>query len=730
MTRFLPLLLAPALLGAAERPRVLMLFSNDRLLPANQKIEQGIRKAFASADGPTRADLFGEFLDAVRFPGPGQEAVMERYLAERHREQPPAACMCIGPQALEFLAERRDSLFPGVPVIVGAVTPPQLDGLPRPDGLAGRPMMWDIRPLLEKLPEIRPQVRRILVVTGAAEFDRTRRLETVDRIEGFRNRFEFEFSDGEDLETLKRRVGRLPEDALVFYLSYFKTPDGRTTVPREIARQLAAASAAPVVCVYDTFLGTGVLGGAVTPFEDEGFALGMIARRILEEGGGAAAGLEEPGTPRLVFDARALDRFGWKKSRLPHGSELRFLEPSLWEQHRTAVLAGGAMLLAQGALIIGLLGARARQRAAEVKQTSSESRFRQVFRGSPVPISIFRQRDGRIVDVNPAWEETMGVRREEAVGRSHTELRFAFEGALEKGIQGYLASGKALRDFEQVIHLPDGGSRRMSVSTELLDLYGEPCFVSMAQDVTDRHEAEEARHQLARASRLGMLGELTASIAHEVNQPLGAILSNTEAAEILMDSPSPPLDEIRAILADIRRDDLRAGEVIRQVRSLVSREEMKREALDPGRVACGVASMVRHDCKRRGITLACDVPENLPRVSAERVQLEQVLLNLLLNAMDAVCETGVDPREIRIHADTTAAGEVRISVSDSGPGIPEEIRDKMFESFFSTKSDGMGLGLALSKSIAESHGGRLVIHGDSASAGACFHLILPACDER
>ena len=724
MRRALLWFLFPAMLCAGEQPRVLLLFSNDRLLPANQEIERGIRSAFEE-DG---AELYGEFLDAVRFPGPEQSATMERYLAERHRDKPLAACVCIGPQALEFLSQRKGTLFHGVPVIVSAVTPPQLASLPSLDGMAGRPMDWNVQPLLETLPEIRPRIRRVLVVTGAADFDKLRENEAKAQVEPYRGRFEFEFSHGESIADLKSRLAKLADDTLVFYISYFKTPDGTTVVPQDVARELAAASRVPVACVYDTYLGTGVLGGPVMPFREEGRFVGNIARQVIAQGGVSGNGMQPAGEPRLVFDERVMKRFGWNPKNVPPGTEIRYHEGTLWENHRLGVLGAGGVVLLQSGLIAGLLAVRSRQRAAERERSSSESRFSRVFRGSPVPISIIRQNDARILDVNPAWEGTMGVSRDQAVGATHAGLGFVFEGSPDGGLSDYLASGRALRDFEQKVQLPDGSSRLVSVSTELIDLHGEPCYVSMAQDVTDRQRAEEARQMLARSSRLGMLGELTASIAHEVNQPLGAILSNTEAAELLMKSDQPPLEEIRAILSDIRRDDLRAGEVIRQVRQMVSSGESKRIPVDMAEVTNGVLAMVRHDCKRRGVHLVSEIAEEPPLVSGERVQLEQVLLNLLLNAMDAVAAPGIQFREVRVSLEALPPDHVSIRVTDTGPGIPEEIRKQVFESFFTTKPDGMGLGLALSRTIAEAHGGSLSAE-DSASSGATIRLILPALHE-
>jgi PAS domain S-box-containing protein len=712
----------------AERPRVLILFSNDRLLPANKEMEDGIRRAFTTDSGEPSADLFGEFLDAVRFPGPDFDATMERFLNDRHQSKPPAVCISIGPQALDFIMRRRDSLFPGIPVIFGAVTPPQLGALPSKHGLAGRPMDWSITPLLDRLPEIRPSIRKILIVTGVSEFDRKRREEATAQIQPFKNRYQFEFSDGEDPEGLMQRCASLPDDTIVFYVTYFATREGRTMVPREMAGRLATASRVPVVGVYDTYIGTGVLGGAVLPFDEEGSEIGKMARRVIEGEEVGEIGILPPGRPRLVFDDRAMKRHGWKRANLPANSELRFREPNLWEAHRTGVLIGSGALALQTALIVSLLAARSRQRLAENERRLSESRFTGVFEGSPVSISIIRQADGRIIDVNPAWERTTGVSRDRAVGQTHIDIGFVFEDSSAERYLEYLASGKPLRDFEQRLRMPSGAIRILSVSTELLNLRGETCYVAMAQDITDRLEMDDARQKLAHASRLGMLGELTASIAHEVNQPLGAILSNAEAAEILMASENPPLDEIRAILADIRTDDLRAGEVISQVRAMIARNEVRMMPLDPSELAKRVVSLIRHDCKRRGISFSCEITGNLPWINGEKVQLEQLLLNLLLNAMEAVVSQ--EPLEKHIHfaVDLTDDQRVGFSVADSGPGIPQEILPRIFDHFFSTKPSGMGLGLALSRSIAEAHAARLTAE-NKPDGGTVFRFVLPLCHE-
>jgi len=703
------------------------LFSNDRLLPANQLMEQGLRRAFEEGDRTTSVDLYAEFLDAVRFPSNNQSAAMEEYLRRRHGDAPPDAWVALGSQALDFLMQHRDTLFPGTPIVVGGIDTEQIASLTDRRGVTGRPMEWSVAPLLERLPEMRPEIRKILLVSGAAEFDRKRHQQALAQAEPFGDRYEIESSQGEPLDDLLERVSKLPKDALVIYLTYFQAQDGRYYVPREVAGQIAGNSSVPVISYYESYVGTGIMGGAVMPFDEEGQAVGTIARRVVEGEDAEAIGILPPGNPRWIIDERAMRRYGWNQSNLPPGTEVRFRKLSLWEEHRTELVIVIAALLLQTGLIIGLLAARARRRRAESEKRMSESRFSKVFSASPVSISLIRQSDRRIVDANPAWERLNGLSRTDALGKTHLELGFGFE---EPGVPQFLeqlASGKPLRDFEQRLRMPNGSSRLLSISAELVNLHGEPCIISMAKDITDIQEAEEARQKLQQASRLGMLGELTASIAHEVNQPLGAILSNADAATMLMELPDPPLDEIREILSDIRRDNMRASEVIRQVRSMVVRGEIERAPLDPGELARRVAAMVRHDCKARSISLTCDVAEDLPQICGEKVRLEQVLLNLLLNAMDALKEVHEEKR-IRLAVALTQDGMVDISVTDSGAGIPPDLMERIFENFFSTKSEGMGLGLALSRSIAEAHGGKLIAR-NADDGGACFHLILPLIHE-
>ena len=364
-----------------------------------------------------------------------------------------------------------------------------------------------------------------------------------------------------------------------------------------------------------------------------------------------------------------------------------------------------------------------RQAIEDLRQ--SEERFAGVFRGSPVAIAIMRQSDGRLVEVNPEWEKFFEIARHEAVGKTPVDLGLVTSRESDLRFREMLAAGEALRGYEQQVLLRNGVTRWMALSSELIQLDGEPCFVVMSRDITEQREAYEARRVIARSSRLALLGELTASIAHEVNQPLGAILANAEAAEILITREGErALPEVRQILADIRRDDLRASEVITRVRALVGKRDTQMEPLDVNDLLESSMRLVVHDVRRRGVVVGRDYALNLPVISGDRVQLEQVLLNLMLNAMDAIKGVSLAHRRVMLRSSRRESGAVEISVEDNGHGIAPEKIDRLFDSFFTTKEGGMGLGLSLVRSIAEAHAGRVTAENNPAG-GATFRLILP-----
>jgi signal transduction histidine kinase len=247
-------------------------------------------------------------------------------------------------------------------------------------------------------------------------------------------------------------------------------------------------------------------------------------------------------------------------------------------------------------------------------------------------------------------------------------------------------------------------------------------------------EMESRRHltSLAHLDRRAAMGELATSLAHELNQPLNAILQNAGVAQLLLDRhPLPPdLGEIGDIIGDIRKDDIRASEVIRRMRGLLQKHELQSEPVDLNEVALETIAIVRPDARSRNIQLEPELADRIPAIRGDRVHLQQVLLNLLMNALDAVGAMPAERRTVRVRTQQ-CDDEVRLSVADTGPGIATERIGEIFEPFYTTKGNaqGMGMGLAIARNIVELQGGRIAAE-NNAGAGATVSFSVPTSRSR
>jgi C4-dicarboxylate-specific signal transduction histidine kinase len=220
------------------------------------------------------------------------------------------------------------------------------------------------------------------------------------------------------------------------------------------------------------------------------------------------------------------------------------------------------------------------------------------------------------------------------------------------------------------------------------------------------------------------MGQLSTALAHELNQPLGAILSNAEAAEMLLDASPPDLEQVREIVADIRKDDERAGEVIRRMRGLLRKQEMEKMPLDMGDLIQDVLRLVSGDAALRKVSVRAEVDSPPLPTRGDRVHLQQVLLNLLVNGMEAVAGNPPGARRVNVRADRNRTGEIEVAVSDSGPGIPADQLLRLFEPFFTTKPHGMGMGISIARTIIQAHHGHIWAENNP-EGGATFRFTLP-----
>ena len=289
-----------------------------------------------------------------------------------------------------------------------------------------------------------------------------------------------------------------------------------------------------------------------------------------------------------------------------------------------------------------------------------------------------------------------------------------------------------MKDTESRILRKDGSTVDVSISVSAIrDEHGRiVASRSIMRDISGRkqaeHEAQERLLQLAHASRVSTLGELTASIAHELKQPLTAILSNAQAAERFLSMEPPNLQELADILADIVKDDRRAGEVIRRLRTLLGNEpQVAIQVLNLNQVVAEVLPLMSSDAIIRRVTITTAFDPFLPSVTGDRIQLQQVVLNLLMNGVEAMAHCHPDDRTMVVRTARDTSKKVVLSVKDCGVGVTEENLEQLFTPFYSTKAGGMGMGLSIARSIVEVHRGRLWVT-QNPDRGATFWLSLPA----
>jgi signal transduction histidine kinase len=311
------------------------------------------------------------------------------------------------------------------------------------------------------------------------------------------------------------------------------------------------------------------------------------------------------------------------------------------------------------------------------------------------------------------------------VQRIHPEDRDRFKMAVARTFDE-----KVDCDIEFRIAKPDGTVRHMhgighpvlSSTEELVQVVGTMV------DITERKLAEEARDRvrqleadLAHANRVNTMGELTASLAHEIKQPIGAAVTNAEACLRFIDRREPDLPEAREAALEMIKDARRAADIIEHVRSLFRKGSSPQVIVDVNEVIREMVVMIQKEANRHSVTMRTDLNEGLPKVMADRVQLQQALMNLMINGIEAIGDT---TRELSIKSQLGEGNQVLISVSDTGVGLPIEDADQIFNAFFTTKSQGTGLGLAITRSIVESHGGRIWATANS-GPGATVQFTLP-----
>jgi signal transduction histidine kinase len=591
-----------------EEPfRVLILRNTSQYVPAAIVQDRGMRDAF-SALKTRNVELFVETMDTMWFDRSEIEPEFLSLFRKKYGTRKIDLLIAAGADALEAAQRLRESLQWTVPIVFYNIAEDALRGRAIQSNTVGLALRFDLPGTLDLAVRLQPDARHIVVVSGTSPYDRNWLRRARDALRTYESRLVVSYWSGLRLPQLLEHLRNLSPDEMVLYLAFSDDGSGHNYSPADVAKRIAAASAAPVYGVLESYLGLGIVGGAFPSFESHGRLAGELAVRVLSGEKSESIAVRPAPQPVVNVDWRELRRWSIDAKRLPPGSIVQFRQLSFWEQYRWYIAAALAIIVVQAALITDLLLQHSRRRRSEM-------------------------------------------------------------------------------------------------------------------------DLQRNREQLAHVTRVSTMGELAASLAHELNQPLTAILSNAQAAQRFLNAKPADLKEVREILEDIVTDNSRASEVIRRMRTLVKKEQLEFAPINIAGVIRDVVQLVHSDGILRNIRVEIECQEGLPSARGDRVQLQQVVLNLLVNAFDAMKDAPASERKVVMLAKTNGADTVEVSVRDHGIGLTSDEVVRIFQPFYTTKPDGLGMGLPISRSIIEAHGGRLWAES-SVDRGSTFYFTIPATGDE
>ena len=586
-------------IAAPLPPSILVLNEGGMIGPFYRDVFEALR-ATVLGNSSQPVTIYLEQLELGRFSGDRYETTLKTYFESKYVDKPIGAIVVLGSGALDFVLRLRPEVFTGVPVVFAMIDEVTLHQFNIPPDVTGRTYSVGFQDFLNAARIVVPDLQRIAIVGERWERQPVYRY-LQKEIPATSSALEIIDLIGLPMRELKRRIAALPERTAIAYTTIFSDGEGRFFAPVDALRLVAEVANRPIIVTAETYVGAGAVGGYVLTPAAIGKGAADVALRILNGESASAIPVADGNFVKSIFDWRQMQRWGVSASSLPPGSEIRFRDPTVWEQYKAQILAITAAILGQAALIAWLLHERQYRHRAE-------------------------------------------------------------------------------------------------------------------------RTARETFSELEQMNRMATAGELSAAITHEIKQPITGIVTMANAALRWISRENPDIGRAREAMNKVVAAGHHASDVITNVRGLFGKDTQKKVPTDINKLIRTVLGLVHIDLRKHGIESQVNLSEQLPPIIGNEVQLQQVILNLVMNAIESMHL--VQPRMLSIKSETTGHDSVCVSIADTGSGIDVANLSRIFKPMFTTKARGMGMGLSICKSIIEAHNGRIWA-SINAPRGSIFHFELP-----
>lgn len=707
--------------------RILALFPTESSRPDHHQLLLGIERGLEKHSA-TPVAIHVEFTqDAPPVAEDYSDRLFE-WIVYKHRNVAFDAICVLSEEDLT-LAKRLKRIWPNVPIVFGL----NENHAPGTAGQAVTGIVQDLgteeaaRAALQLLPE----TQHVAIVAGSAPGDQQIYEKTAALFRKSAAGIEIIPLAGLDLTDLISRVSTLPPRTVIFYTQVTYDSSGRKWTEPGLLAAFSPRSNSPIFSSSTAGFGSGVVGGPMNSLEQGGEYLGKQLARVIS--GTPAEAMPVMTVPPLrAADWRELKKWDIPEDRLPPGTEIRFRHLSVWAEYGWAIIGASAAILLQAGIIGMLLAERRKRSIADHRARSNEEVNRAILSSLSGRIGIIDQQ-GTIIRVSDNWDsEGEGeLARRFRIGVNYLEAwqdwKHPFEGVpnVTTAIERVLSGERDLETAE--CRLTQAGEDRwIEIRVERLNRAEGGAVLTHMDVTTQKREIIERRktlEELHHMNRVVTVGQMAGSLAHELAQPMVAILNNSQAALRFLHSEKPDWIEIREALIDIAAENRRARAIIDRLRVILKKQSVPVQEVDLNRITGEVIRLIQNVSLMRNTAVCLELAPEEVLVRGDPVALQQVLLNLLNNGMDAVQD--LSPKDRFLTVRTIRHDENgELLVEDNGPGIPPEIEHRLFDSFFTTKQEGLGMGLSISRAIVESFGGRIGVENRT-EGGAIFRVLLP-----